>query len=903
MPQPALDPALPTPMRLANVDGRIVLQTAHDAAATDRSSASLFAGRESKAAAQLTDLKNKLSTASDEVFWPLLVETLADITDSQMAFVSKRILVDDENTAVELPPIGQPGSCLAGVVFCFNNDNEAKHTVRDIRYKAYDCPCAYMAHNQVVIIPEKWNELITKNPNKLDQEYEAYLGVPLFAEGKCFAHFGLCYTVAGAARRRLDWTFIEMLFHSLEDVVTNRLVRGQGLSNKPPTEARFIPPTKVIPHEAVSMSQSLKPFARSLSHELRTPMQGVVGMLDVMYATVQEAAEGHPIEPLSGVFKSLKDNIEVVQDSSRRAVEAADNVVHAYDLNMEIPDTPLARDLDTVESSTTGPVQPAKFEIYGQVPTKPKPKRRRSPSVSGGAKPPTKYRIIDDRAGLSPNQRSMSPRRKGLRQAVKECHDLFDSSQVNTTVDRRDSAVSISPREQSFPIQASDGESAPQPGLRNTRLRELLQYIINESLRVGGRPDSAVAIDTELGERIEVRTKKSSGEKVLQNIEWSVDPAVPEHLMIDERDLGKMISCVLLNAIKFTETGDVTLSATLSPKNKYIVINIKDTGPGIPANFLPNLFKPFSREDESITRQKDGLGLGLLVAKGLIRKLGGDLACIRSETSGPNHGSEFEIRFPSNPSDTSSFPGTPIFRSPTPSATHLPLPDPTSIPRSEARFFNSARSITSSSPSPPPPSTRLLSPLRSPLRASSPNPTPPPHRRNSYKKTTFDRNLASKHPLNVLVVEDNKLNRRLLVNMLSKLGYTSVIEAHDGLEAVRQMERPRSDAAAVDLVLMDLWMPNMDGYEATRRILAMDRAGRSAIRVLAVSADVTSEALDLASRVGMSGFMTKPYKLMDLEKLILEYVEQRHAEEAAARALAEVQVPPPASVQVSLCGW
>ena len=94
-------------------------------------------------------------------------------------------------------------------------------------------------------------------------------------------------------------------------------------------------------------------------------------------------------------------------------------------------------------------------------------------------------------------------------------------------------------------------------------------------------------------------------------------------------------------------------------------------------------------------------------------------------------------------------------------------------------------------------------------------------------------------------------------------------------------------------------MPNMDGYEATQRILANekdqreklaekkhrnrtartdtddddDRARRktSGVTVLAVSADVTDSALERAKEVGMEGFMTKPYKLLDLEKLILEY--------------------------------
>lgn len=160
----------------------------------------------------------------------------------------------------------------------------------------------------------------------------------------------------------------------------------------------------------------------------------------------------------------------------------------------------------------------------------------------------------------------------------------------------------------------------------------------------------------------------------------------------------------------------------------------------------------------------------------------------------------------------------------------------------------------------------------------------------STKKTlTFDRDLAAKHPLTFLVAEDNKINRTLLVSMLSKLGYTDVYEAENGEEAVHQMsvDRRAQRESPIDVVLMDLWMPTMDGYEATERIFAMEQERRSkglpnkddddrarrkrTLNILAVSADITDAALERASEVGMGGFMTKPYKLMDLERLILEH--------------------------------
>lgn len=142
-----------------------------------------------------------------------------------------------------------------------------------------------------------------------------------------------------------------------------------------------------------------------------------------------------------------------------------------------------------------------------------------------------------------------------------------------------------------------------------------------------------------------------------------------------------------------------------------------------------------------------------------------------------------------------------------------------------------------------------------------------------------------------MVAEDNKINRKLLVSMLGKLGYKNVHEAFDGREAVRVVTnlaeaRKARDAAkrrssisalkpVVDVILMDLWMPEMDGYQATQEIFSMFNGAGGVTQapptVLAVSADVTDAAIDKATKVGMQGYMTKPYKLLDLQRLIIEF--------------------------------
>ena len=499
---------------------------------------------ENNATEKLVHLKSELKQATTEEFWRLLMEGMTSITGAQYAFVAKRILVDDQDSAVEMPPIGEPGSCLLGVAFYYNDGDKVQGLHRDYKYLAYGAPCHHMKHDKVFLIPNNLSKFITNNPNNFPFPTEAYLGVPLFSEAKCFAHFGMMWTEQALEKLDLGWAFIEMLLHSLEDTINERLVEGQSFC-KPVEEDK---PAKVIPHEAVTAAQSLKPYARSLSHELRTPMQGVVGMLDVMHATVQESLEGQSDAVVRKVLKTLRENIEVVQgtnlrvfkgpdellltllpDSSRRAVEAADNVVHAYDLNMQVPDTPIPPNDD--ESMDTQPTQATAEKRSGIAIERnsfifKRSKRRRHTSTEYNAEPAAKHRLLQSKKSL---HRNISPHTASLRSAVEETDDILGGSGGP----QRGSSITSDPNvpRMLYPesaIDMSENESVPTSGLRHTRIRDLLHLIVNESLRVGGRPDSAVAEDTDGGEIIEVRSKTAEGSPCSKVIEWSVASQVPE---------------------------------------------------------------------------------------------------------------------------------------------------------------------------------------------------------------------------------------------------------------------------------------------------------------------------------------------------------------------------------------
>lgn len=206
-------------------------------------------------------------------------------------------------------------------------------------------------------------------------------------------------------------------------------------------------------------------------------------------------------------------------------MEAADNVVHAYDLNMQVPDTPNPPNeddsMDAVSTVSSNGRRPS-IMVEGKSVFFRRSKRQRT-SDSGSSGPAAKHRHLDPRN--STPLRDVSPHTASLRTVVEESDDITGGMEDLTG----HPAALIEPK---IACDMSEPESAVvTPGLRHTQVRSLLHLIINESLRVGGRPESAIAEDTIGGEIIEVRTRGSNGDPCTRIIEWSVDPQVPETIL------------------------------------------------------------------------------------------------------------------------------------------------------------------------------------------------------------------------------------------------------------------------------------------------------------------------------------------------------------------------------------
>lgn len=217
-------------------------------------------------------------------------------------------------------------------------------------------------------------------------------------------------------------------------------------------------------------------------------------------------------------------------DSSRRAVEAADNVVHAYDLNMQIPDTPVHQDEDDnteAQSNVSSERRPSLLKDSNSVFFR-KNKRPRTTSVEL-TPPASKHRVVQSNRSTPHRQnRGSSPHTASLRSAVEESEDITSVMEGVLRTANEANRMTDTMLDPQIPGDASENEFATTPGLRHTKIRELLHLVVNESLRVGGRPDSAVAEDTDGGEIIEVRNKHSQGGGSTKIIEWSVDHRVPE---------------------------------------------------------------------------------------------------------------------------------------------------------------------------------------------------------------------------------------------------------------------------------------------------------------------------------------------------------------------------------------
>ena len=261
---------------------------------------------------QLVVLKNELREASSEVFWGRLMKGITSICNAQYAFIASKHTESDVSSTDMDTRHG------------FNVFFDGVQTVRgecDLLQKILR---GRITTDKIYVVPERLGSVVGDDMDECIP-FEACLAVPLYSAGKNFAHFGLLWTLNGLSSRDVSWAYLEMILHSFEDLILLRMVEGKDrktCANFHRTQPRREDQQQKqrqsssqypAPYNPPIGSSSFQPYARSLSHELRTPMQGVVGMLDVMHATVQETIENKPDPQILSLFREFRENIEAVQ--------------------------------------------------------------------------------------------------------------------------------------------------------------------------------------------------------------------------------------------------------------------------------------------------------------------------------------------------------------------------------------------------------------------------------------------------------------------------------------------------------------------------------------------------------------------------------------------------------------
>jgi signal transduction histidine kinase/CheY-like chemotaxis protein len=289
-------------------------------------------------------------------------------------------------------------------------------------------------------------------------------------------------------------------------------------------------------------------------------------------------------------------------------------------------------------------------------------------------------------------------------------------------------------------------------------------------------------------------------------------PVVAGLLSGDAGRLRQVLFNLVGNAIKFTERGSVAVQAAQTPRDDGRVdwtLRVRDTGIGIAAGALPQLFQRFVQADSSTSRRFGGSGLGLAITRELVELMGGRVEV----DSHLGQGSEFRVTLP-------------LLR-----ARAQALPGPTAVS------------------APPGPGVAAAAPAIARAPADAP------------AAAAEDAPAQVPAGLRVLVAEDNRVNQLVLEAMLQRMGcFVDVV--FDGAEALRQVQQ-----APYDLVLMDIQMPNMDGVAATRAIRQLPgRTGR--VPIVSVSANVLPEQRACYLEAGMNDHVAKPIELPRLAAAI-----------------------------------
>ncbi|MCT7516583.1 response regulator [Aliarcobacter cryaerophilus] len=392
---------------------------------------------------------------------------------------------------------------------------------------------------------------------------------------------------------------------------------------------------------------------------------------------------------------------------------------------------------------------------------------------------------------------------------------------------------------------------------------------------------------------------------------FTVDPKINNSLIGDSLRLTQILNNFIGNAIKFTQKGYVHVDINLIRKNENKLLldfSVKDTGIGIALENQSKLFKAFNQEDSSTTKRFGGTGLGLVIAKQLVELMDGEVYFSSIKDKGSTFGFKIELEYIEDTMLIKENLKTFI-------DSNFLIIDDSEIDRDYLKKVLSSWKIDSLSASngleayeiltrekidyivvdwhiPELNGLELLKKLqdnninipnilmitahnKQELLNEAQNSNiyvekilEKPFTPSTLYNTIFDKKIESKKmklisSKKALIVEDNEINQLVTSQMLESIGFDIDI-ANDGLEAVDMANKSN-----YDIVFMDLQMPNMDGFEATKKIREFNKN----TPIVALSAAVMDKDKELTSLAGMNNHLAKPLIRSELESILKQYFE------------------------------
>ena len=333
-------------------------------------------------------------------------------------------------------------------------------------------------------------------------------------------------------------------------------------------------------------------------------------------------------------------------------------------------------------------------------------------------------------------------------------------------------------------------------------------------------------------------------EKGLQ-LEWQSRPEVPDSLIGDPGRLRQVVLNVVGNAIKFTEQGRVVVNVeteTETGDEVCLHFSLKDTGIGIPPAKQGSIFEGFTQADNSTTRRYGGTGLGLAISSQLITLMGGRI-WVESEVG---RGSTFHF--------TVGF-GVQTDRVSEPGTNGVEFKElPTWSADDDAMNRGIGKKVQPYSPTVPTDRERSAGTTM------------------GYTQDSVIAPLGNGRPrLHILLAEDNMINQRLAASILEKRGHIVVV-ASNGREALTTFS-----TGSFDLILMDVQMPELDGFQATAAIRELESAPNKHTPIVAMTAHAMNGDRERCLEAGLDAYISKPLQVRDFLDVI-ETLVPVHAE-------------------------